>query len=328
MRILVTGASGFIGSNVAARLAADGHTVRALLRRTSSSANLSGASAELAFGDVEDAASLKAAMTGVQIVVHVAGLASDWGPYESFHRVNVRGTQNVARAALAGGVSRMVHISTTALHGFPGFRHATESTPFAETIWPYCQTKRMAEEWLAAFASESGLDVAVVRPGNVFGRNDRTFFARYAEGLFRGQVQHIDGGASWTCPSYVENLVDGILLACFEPAASGETFIITDGLDISWHTFAAKVATALGARQPRFSLPYAVAYAAAGAMEAVHVALQRSAPPLLTRYRISNAGRDYHFSIEKARQVLGYHPRVDLDTAIERSARWYLDQRR
>ena len=326
--ILVTGASGFIGGHLAARLAADGHRVRGLMRKTSDPAFLRGTPVELRAGDVTDPASLRPVMEGIEVVVHAAGYVSDWGPLEAFRAVNVGGTRNVAEAAAAGGARRLLHVSTAAIHGFEGFRNRDETAPPVPSIFPYCETKREAEEWLFAFARTSPLEVTAVRPGNVIGPRDRTFSEAYLDALAEGKAGYVGGGRRWTCPTYVENLVDAIVLACFEPAARGEAFLITDGLEIDWRTFTEALAAAIGAEPPGLSIPFPLAYAAAWTMEAVFRGLRRPKPPRLTRYRICNGGRDYHFSIEKARRLLKYEPRVGFAEAVRRTAEWYRNRPR
>ena len=311
--VLVTGVNGFVGSHVAERLLASGHRVRGLVRSSSDLAFLRHLDLELRAGDITDRKSVEGAADGVEIVVHVAGLASDWGPYERFHRVNVEGTRTVAEAANEAGVRRLVHISTTAVHGFPGFRNADESYPMPETGFPYCETKRIAEAWLAGYMRSTPMEITIIRPGNVFGPRDHTFVGQYLDALGDGKIAYIDRGRHRTCPTYVENLADGIRLACFEPAANGEAFLVRDGLDIDWRTFTEKLADELGVGRPKFSVPYPLAYPAAAAMEAAWRLFRNPLPPLLTRYRISNGGRDYHFSIAKARRGVGYEAVVGLE---------------
>jgi nucleoside-diphosphate-sugar epimerase len=321
--LLITGANGFIGSHVAERLLESGHRVRGLVRSTSDLGFIRQLDIDLRSGDVTDRESLARAADGVDIVVHVAGLASDWGPYERFYRVNVLGTRCVAETAHSVGVRRLVHISTTALHGFSGFRNADETFPMPETGFPYCETKRIAERWLSDYMRSTPMEISVIRPGNVFGPRDHTFVGKYLDALRDGKIAYLDGGCHWTCPTYVENLAEAIRLACFAPGAAGEAFIITDGLAIDWKTFTGILAAELGVPVPRRSVPYWLAYPAAAAMEAAYRMLRSPNPPLLTRYRVSNGGRDYHFSTEKARRLLRYVPLVGLDEAVRRTVSWY-----
>lgn len=320
---MITGVNGFIGSHVAENLLKSGHRVRGLVRSTSDLGSIRHLDIDLRYGDVTDRDSLARATDGVDVVVHVAGLAADWGPYERFYGVNVLGTRCVAETAHSAGVRRLVHVSTTALHGFTGFRDADESSPMPETGFPYCETKRIAERWLSGFMRSTPMEITVIRPGNVFGPRDHTFIRKYLDALRDGKIAYVDGGRHWTCPTYVENLAEAIRTACFEPGAAGEAFIITDGLAIDWRTFTGMLAAEMGVPAPGRSVPYWLAYSAAAAMETAYRLFGSASPPLLTRYRISNGGRDYHFSTGKAKRVLRYEPLVGLDEAVRRTVNWY-----
>lgn len=321
--ILVTGANGFIGSNLCERLAGEGHQVRGLVRATSNLQFLSGVDVELVRGDVTDRASLGPAVAGVEVVVHVAALASDWGPYQRFFAVNVEGTKNIAEASAAAGVRRLVHISTTAIHGFAGFKNASEEALRPPSRFPYAETKRLAEEWLFEFARSTALEVTAIRPGNVYGPKDHTFIEKFADALVAGKGGYVSGGQRWTCPIYIENLTDAIARACFEPTARGEAFLVTDGLDIDWRTFTERLADAIGVRRPKLSVPFSVGYGVAWLLEGMYKMVGAANPPLLTRFRICNGGRDYHFSIAKAQRLLRWTPAVGLDEAMRRTAAWY-----
>lgn len=327
MRVfLITGVNGFIGSHVAGRLLRDGHRVRGLVRKTSDLRFIEGLDVELLVGDIAEPASLIDPLRGVDIVVHVAGLASDWGPYAKFSAVNVTGTRNMAEAAARSGVRRFVHMSSAAVHGFQGFRNADETFPLADTPFAYCETKKIAEQWLFEFSALTGMEVTAIRPGNVFGPKDHTFIEKYLDALTAGKIAYIDGGRHWTCPVYVENLVDAVVRACFEPGAAGEAFLVTDGLEITWKDFTERFADRLGVKRPRLSAPYGLAYGAAYFLEVLYRLFRLSTPPLVTRYRISNGGRDYHFSIEKARRLLQYRPSLGLDEAVARTVSWYRER--
>ncbi len=326
--LLVSGVNGFIGSNLAGRLLRDGHKVRGLVRASSDRSFLKGLDVDLFTGDVTDRPSLDPAMAGVEVAVHGAGFASDWGPYSKFHDVNVTGTKNMAEAAQAAKVRRFVHLSTAALHGFPGARNMDESSPMPNSPFSYCVTKRLAEEWLWGFSKSSGLEVTAIRPGNVFGPKDHTFIEKYAAALEQGKAGYVRGGRSWTCPAYVENLADAIALACFEPAAKGEAFIVTDGLEIDWRTFTERLADEMGVKRPGMSVPFWLGYAVASLLESVYWTCRIKSAPLLTRYRICNGGRDYHFSIAKARRLLKYEPRVGFEESIRRSVGWLRERKK
>jgi nucleoside-diphosphate-sugar epimerase len=326
-RIFVSGANGFIGSHVSRRLLEAGHTVRGLVRRSSDLSFLEGLEMDLRQGDVTEPASLSGSMNGVDVVVHVAGFASDWGAFKTFHDVNCMGTKHLALAAREAGVERFVHISSTAVHGFAGYRNIDERHPMPATWIPYCETKRRAEDWLFGFSKKSAMAVCALRPGNVYGPKDHTFMEKYLRAMESGTAGYVDGGRHLTCPTYVENLVDAVERACFEPKAKGEAFLVTDGLDIDWKTFTETLARALGIRAPRLSVPFRLGYGIAYLMEKSYGLFRSATPPHLTRYRILNAGRDYHFSIQKSRDLLGFEPAIGLEEAVKRTVAWYLHRR-
>jgi nucleoside-diphosphate-sugar epimerase len=320
---LITGVNGFIGSHVARRILREGHRVRGLVRTTSRLNLLEGLDIELVYGDISRPETLEKAAQGVDRVIHLAGRVSDWGPYEDFYKVNFQGTRDMALAAEKAGVKRLVHISTAVLHGF-GCRDIDESFPMSEKLIHYGQTKKMAEKWLFEFARTAKMEIAVIRPGNVYGPNDHVFIDKYLEVLYKGRMAYVNKGRALTCPVFIDNLVEGIRLACYSEQAAGEAFIITDGLEITWREFTEKLAEALRVKKPRLSVPFGLAYFLALIFEGIFKLSRRKNGPSITRYRVSNGGRDYHFSIAKARKFLNYHPVIDLDQAVKRTVDWYV----
>ncbi len=322
--VLITGVNGFIGSHVAQRFLKDGHQVRGLVRRSSDLSFLNGLAVELFFGDILERETLREPLSGAEIVVHNAGLASDWGPYKKFFQVNVEGTRNVAEIAAGLGVQRFVLISSAVVHGFNNPGRMDETAPLVDSIFPYCQKKKIAEEWLFAFAKETPMKATAIRPGNVFGARDHTFMEKYLDALSKGQAGYVGGGRSLTCPIAVENLVEAIYLAAFAPAAAGEAFLIMEDFEVDWRTFTEKFADALGLKRPTFSAPFWLGYAAAFLLETCYRIFALKNAPLLTRYRVCNAGRPYHFSVEKAKKLLKYLPVVQFDEAVRRTVEWYV----
>ncbi len=322
MKVLVTGANGFIGSNLCRRLIAEGNKVHALVRKTSDLSFLKGLNLKLFYGDIEKIETLQPAVKDVNMVFHVAGLAADWGPYKLFERINFRGTQNVAHVADEEGVKRFIYVSTVAFHGF-GKKNMTEKSPKANKLIPYAKTKYLSEQWLWQFSKHTDMGITAVRPGNVFGINDRTFISKYIDALLRGKFAEINHGRSKTCPVYVENLIDIIMLISKNKKAIGEAYLATDGLDITWHEFNSALAQKLDVKLPRISIPYSLAMPVAKGYYGLHRLLKIKSEPFLTPYRINNGGRDYHFSIQKLRDHFGYQPKVELEEAMRRTVDWY-----
>ncbi len=326
MKVLVTGANGFIGSNIVKRLLDDDCEVNVLVRKSSDLKFLENLSVNYFFGDITQPATIEPAVADVEKVFHVAGLAADWGSYEVFKKVNYKGTINVAEAADRAGVKRFVFVSTVAFHGF-GKTNMTEDSSVGQNLIPYAKTKYMAEQWLWDFAQNAKMKIAAVRPGNVYGINDRTFISKYIDVLLKGKFAEINKGKSKTCPVYIENLVDIVLLVSKENNAVNNVYIATDGLDITWHEFNSTLASKLGIELPKTSIPYGLAIAVAKMYNGVHKFTKLKSAPFLTPYRINNGGKDYHFSIAKLQNHFGYKPAIDLDEALNRTVKWYRDDR-
>ncbi len=322
MKALVTGANGFIGSNVVKRLLKEGVEVNVLVRKSSDLTFLESVNVNYFYGDITDYPTLEPAVKGVDKVYHVAGLAADWGPYEKFEKINFKGTINVAKAAAAARVRRFIQISTVAFHGF-GKTNVTEDDPPAENLIPYAETKWMAEQWLWEYAKVVNMEITAVRPGNVFGINDRTFISKYIDAMLAGKFAEVNHGRSKTCPVYIENLVDIILLVSKEEKAVGNAYLATDGLDITWHEFNTLLAEKLQIKLKNSSIPFGLAMAAAKIYYGVHTLLHLKSEPFLTPYRINNGGLDYHFSIQKLKDHFNYSPKVNLDEALTRTVNWY-----
>ena len=322
MKALVTGANGFIGSNVVKRLLEEQETVNVLVRKTSDLKFLKGLDVNYFYGDITDYGSIEPAMKGVDKVFHVAGLAADWGSYEKFEKVNYKGTINVAKAAATATVKRFIYISTVAFHGF-GKTNVVEDDLPAKNLIPYAETKLLAEEWLWEYAKVVKMQITAVRPGNVFGVNDHTFISKYIDAMKAGKFAEVNHGHSKTCPVYIENLVDVIMLVSKEEKAVGNAYLATDGLDISWHEFNSQLAEKLHIKLKKSSIPYGIAMATARIYYGFYTLFNIKSEPFLTPYRINNGGLDYHFSIQKLKDHFGYQPKIGLDEALTRTVKWY-----
>ncbi len=323
---LVTGASGFIGAHVAERLLAAGRGVRCLVRPSSDTARLRELGAELAVGDLAGARSPRPAVRGCTDVVHCAALVSDWATVAEMRAVNVHGTRRLLEAAASEGVRRVVHLSTTDVYGHPGTPNVGEAcVPSRFGSW-YAQTKREAEEEVRRVSRERGLAVAIVRPATVYGPGSREVVGEIARALTRGQMLLVDAGRCDAGLSYVENVVDLVLLALTHTAAPGGAFNASDGLGVTWRRFTDDLAAGLGCEPARFSLPYGVArgigYGLEHAYRAVRKASGATIPPLLSRQAVDVLGRPQSFDTTAARTQLGWKPGVNYGAGLAATVRW------
>lgn len=322
--VLVTGANGFIATHLCRALRAAGCAVRGLILDGTDPAAISAMGVEVHTGDILRPDTLAAPVRGARTVFHLAALARDWGRWADFWAVNAEGTRNVLEAAAAAGVERLVHMSSLAVHPFSGHLDADEQTPATNRINGYCASKAEAERMVAGYQRAGRLQATVIRPGAVIlGPGDTTTFDKLAPYLERGRLVLIDKGRQTICYSYVENLAGGMLLAAARPEGAGETFIITDDLHISMRALMTAACEALDVA-PRFgSVPALLARAGGWTLEMLWRLGRRPNPPPVHRYRVGIAARDFHFSCEKAKRMLGYQPRIPLDEGLARTASWY-----
>jgi nucleoside-diphosphate-sugar epimerase len=307
---LVSGATGFLGGHLLAKLREQGFRVRALARRTSDSAGLIRSGVDIVEGDVADQQSLQRAMAGQQLVFHTAGKVSDWGSRREFWQANVEGTANVITACREAGVKRLIHVSSLTVLGLPrsGAR-VDEQTPVADSVNDFYTLSKIAGERLVREANgKGGLETVVIRPGVIWGPGDSTFLPRLTALLRRGRLVLIGGGANQLGLSHVENLSQGLILAAKKPAAAGQIYHLTDGEEITARTLFCELAAALGVAPPRFSLPFPVVYSLAALLEWTARLRNSVTPPVLTRYGVRLVACDSRYDISKAQTELSYRP--------------------
>ncbi|MFQ6081845.1 MAG: NAD-dependent epimerase/dehydratase family protein [Candidatus Aminicenantia bacterium] len=327
MKVLVTGANGFVGSNLCEGLIKKGYNVRGLVRNTSDLSLIRNLNVELTYGELGNIESIEGAMKGMDIVYHVAALSSDWGPLELFLRTNVGGTRNVLGVARKSNLKKFVYISSVVVHGFESKVDVDENSSFTDTPFPYCISKKKAEELVWEYYNKYKLPITIIRPGNVFGPRDRVTFLKIAEAIDKGYMPYVKGGKAITCLTYIENLVDAIILAGESEKAIGQAYIITDGTKVTWREFAEAIAKEMRRKKPFLSFWGPFAYFIAWMVEAGNRILKREKRPLITRYLVTQVRSNFHFSIEKAKKELGYNPRISFEEAIRRSVKWYLNQK-
>jgi nucleoside-diphosphate-sugar epimerase len=275
-------------------------------------------------GDICKPDSLIEVFSGVKTVFHLAALAKDWGKRKIFMAINTGGTKNVLDAACSAGVKRFIHMSSLAVHSFSGHVDADENTPSDNHINGYCSSKIAADALTRQYQAAGKLETTIIRPGAIIhGPGDTTAFIHLAPYLEKNKMLLVGGGAQLTCFSYSENLVKGMILAAAHPAAVGQTIIITDDLKISLRELMTAICKALGVPAKFGSVPTPVARTAGWFLELLWKLGRAKTPPLVHRYRVGLVAKDFHFSCEKAKRMLGYSPEIPLEEGLRRTAEWY-----
>ncbi len=298
MRIAVTGASGFIGGAVATALAERDHEVTGLGRIRG---GWSHPRATYSTWDVTSGPhTVRGQLQEFDAVVHSAALADDWADPDLAHRVNVLGTRAVV-ASFPG--ARFVHLSTSSVYdAFRASRHVTETEAASRRfLSAYSATKAAAELEFA------GTDAVILRPHAVYGPGDRTLLPRVIAAV-RGRTLALPQGARVDHTlTHVDNLVQAVVHSVSRSAPAG-VYNVGDATDVPLDTVITEFLHRRGMADVRIiPVPYAVAYAAAGALESVHRATRRGRPRI-TRYAVSQLGLERTLDLSAARTRLGFEP--------------------
>jgi dihydroflavonol-4-reductase len=322
MLAFVTGATGFVGSHVARALAAQGADLRLLVRSGSDLRNIQELQAERVMGDLRDAASLKKAVAGCDVVFHVAADYRLWvRDPDEMYRSNVEGTKAILEAARESKVRRVVYTSSVATMGFQSNGHlANEESPvsLANMIGPYKRSKYMAEE-LAIRAGKSGMDVVVVNPTTPVGERDikPTPTGRIVVDFLKKKF-----------PAYVDtglNLVDVAEcaqghIAALEKGRSGERYIL-GGENLTLKQILDRLADITGLPSPKIKVPYVVALAT-GVVDQVVTGYIRNREPRATIDAVRMGRKKMFVSSGKAEHDLGWKT-VPVDAALRRAVEWF-----
>jgi nucleoside-diphosphate-sugar epimerase len=319
MRVALTGATGYTGGHLLTALRKRGDQVVALAR-ASSAARLEKSGAEIVIGDLADTAALARLVDKADAVLHVAAVYRTAGHPDSYYRdVNVLGSRRLVEAAAAAGVKRFVHTSTVGVHGDVKRPPADETAPLCPGDI-YQQTKVEGERAVFDLHGRNGLTVAVVRPGAIYGPGE-TRLLKLFRAIARGRYAIVGSGRAFYHPVYIDDLVDGYLLALDRPQAAGEAFILAGPQCASQRALAALIVQHTNGRVLPFRIPARPLQIAGVVCEALCVPF--GIDPPIHRRRVDFWVKSRAFRITKARRLLGYDPRVSLEEGIARTASWY-----
>jgi nucleoside-diphosphate-sugar epimerase len=303
--VLVTGATGLLGSHVTEQLLTRGERPRVLR------------------GDVGDRAAVAAAVRGVDRVIHCAARTGPWGPEAVYQRTNVLGLETLVRAAMAAGVRRVVHVSSITVHGNDVGGVADESAPLRCEPNPYSRSKVAAERLLRRMIREDGAPVAIVRPGWIYGPRDRSSFARLARMIEQGRMVMVGGGHNTLPLIYAADAARGVLLASEAEQAEGRSYLLVNDEPVTQRDFVSAIAAELGAPAPTWHIPYKLGLCVGAVGEGLGRLARTRRPPPFMRYGMQLLGGENRFDITRARRELGFTPLVGLAEGVRRSVEWY-----
>lgn len=316
MKIFVTGALGFIGRALLERHRAAGAEVGGIDRVADSELGV-------VAGDVLDPSAWSDRLSGCDVLYHTAAVVSNVASEAAFWSVNVLGTRRVLEAAAAAGVARFVHLSSVAAYGFDFPDGVDESYPLRTNGNSYVDTKVASEQVVLQAHAAGEIACSIVRPADVYGPGSRPWTILPVEMMRAGQFLLPERGRGIFSPVYVDNLIDGLEAVASSEAASGQVLILGDGVGVTTGEFFGHYARMLG-RGPIRSLSTPLASAAAEVAGRALSLLGRETEVSAETMRM--LARTGTYSIEKARRILGYEPKVDLADGMQRTERWLDDQ--
>jgi dihydroflavonol-4-reductase len=322
MTTLITGATGFVGSAVLRRLVEAGHAVRALVRSSSDRSNLRGVKCEIVVGDLNDPASLRAAVRGCEAVFHVAADYRLWVPDpDALNKVNIDGSLALFRAAADAGAARMVYTSSVATLGlFADGTPANEDTPstLGDMVGEYKRSKFRAEEAVRQLVTEDYLPIVIVNPSAPIGPRDikPTPTGKMILDAAAGRMPaYVDTGLN---VAHVDDVAEGHIRA-FDRGLVGERYIL-GGANLSLREILGLVADYVDRAPPRIQLPHGLIMPVAYVAESV--ARVTGSEPMVTVDGVRMAKKKMYFTCTKAERDLGYVARPPVD-AIRDAVDWF-----
>lgn len=319
-RILITGATGFVGRRLCKALDKLGYKLRVLVRDDRADPFFRPLKAEIYKGDIRDKDVVDGACDGVEGVFHLASIVQQAGIADrEFWNVHVTATRRLLEAAKKAGVKRVVHCSTIGVLGHVADPPADETADYnVEDI--YQVTKAEGEKLALEVYSMSGLPVTVVRPAAVYGPGD-TRLLKLFKLVATGRFRMIGDGSTLIHPVYIDDLVNGMILAYESPKAIGQVYILGGESYLSLREWIEVIARRAGVELSSISIPYTPVWLAAAACEAV--CRPFGIEPPLFRRRVDFFVKNRAFSIKKAKEELEFHPKTDLEEGAEKTIEWY-----
>jgi nucleoside-diphosphate-sugar epimerase len=324
MKALITGGTGFLGGALARRLHGLGWNVTVLGRNTSRLRQFEAAGLKAVHANLENGEAVLNACKGQEIVFHAGALSSLWGDPRDFYLANVIGAENVIRGCMEHHIHRLVHVSTPSIYFRDQPRlNVTEDASLPKPANEYSKTKLLAEKKVDQ-AHAQGLPVITIRPRAIFGPGDTSIFPRIIQRLQSGRMRVIGDGKNITDLTYIDNVVDALLLSAQSPAETlGGKYNITNGEPVKLWAMIEQTCRKLNLSYPKRRASYRTAYLFASLLEGAHSLLPWRYEPFLTRYGVFVISQNATLDISAARRDLRYNPRVTVEEGFNKFIEWW-----
>jgi nucleoside-diphosphate-sugar epimerase len=322
MKVLITGATGFLGTRLVAAAQSRGDSVRGLVRDLDRAADLRASGVETVQGDMLDTESLRRAVSDVDCIFHTAAVIGDWPDRDLSRRVNVEGTRTLVSLAIDAKVQRVVHFSSLAVYGNQHHRGTDESAPYRYGDI-YTDAKIDSERAVFDLARSGGIEAVSLRPGFIYGPGDRTLLPKLLEALRLRKFMFVGDGSKQMNCVYVDDVVQAAMLASRAPGNSGRAYNITDGQMPDLAEFIGFIAEYCELPMPSKHVPPVLAVAGCYTSEYLGHVLHVKEAPLMNISRLRFLYYNQAYSIERARQELGYAPGYTIREALPPTLDWF-----
>lgn len=322
MKVLITGAGGFLGQYIAERLVARGDTVRSFSR--SHLPQLAALGIEHQAGDIRDAAAVMNACQGQDAVIHTAALAGIGGYWKEYFQINTQGSLNILAGCQKHAIPRLVYCSSPSVT-FAGTSQSgvNESVPYpAKWLCHYPHTKALAEQAILSANGKHGVATCALRPHLLWGPRDQHLIPRLIVRARAGQLRQVGDGTNLIDATYVENAaqahIDALDRLSLTSPAAGKAYFISQGEPVNCWNWINDLLVMAGLPKVKRRISFRAAYAAGALLEGAHWLFRNPAEPRMTRFLASQLATDHYFDITSARQDLGYSPQITMADGMQR----------
>lgn len=320
-RVLVTGGGGFVGKAILERLAGGDMELVSLARGDYPELRAMGV--ETHQGDLADEAAVMKAVEGCDLVFHVAAIAGIWGPYETFYRANVLGTEHLLKACRAHGVRRLVFTSSPSVVQTDGdCEGGDESMPYPASHRTHYQATKAASEQAVLAANGPDLSTVALRPRLIWGPGDRHLVPRLVDRATKGKLRFLGSGDYLVDSTIIDNVVDAHLGAAErlapDAACAGKAYFISNGEPWPLNKLINGILKASAAPEVTRSIPAGLAFVLGTICEGIWALLRLGGEPPMTRFLAKQLSTANWYDLSAARRDLGYEPRVSLDEGLQR----------
>lgn len=321
-KVLVTGATGFLGKYVVEELVEHGYQVRAFGRNSKVGRSLENTSVSFFQGDLTNADDVTEACKEMNLVVHAGALSTVWGPWEDFYRANVLGTKYVLEACRQAGIQRLVYVSSPSIYAAPKDQLGIKESdaPEENNLNNYIRSKLASEK---LFKDYPDVPSIILRPRGLFGIGDTSILPRVINLSQKIGIPLIGDGRQLMDMTCVENVALAIRLALEVPEAKGEVYNITNGEPRAFRDLLEESLTGLGYPIKYRKIPASLLSGIASGLEFLYKSLNLKGEPPLTRYTYYLLRYSQTLDISKAMRELGYRPKISISEGIEQYVQDY-----